>query len=823
MTQKIKDRIGLPPANAQKTNMTCHFCIVGCGYHAYKWPINKEGGRKASQNALGIDFSKPVGAMQLSMSPSMTNTIKDKDGQSYNIMVIPDKECVVNSGIHSTRGGAMGSLMFNDSGASKERLKHPRFFTGDDWVDWDWKQAMDIYAGVTKRILDKDGADQIMFNAFDHGGAGGGFENTWGSGKYMFSALKTTMVRIHNRPAYNSECHATRDMGIGELNNSYEDSEVADTIMFIGANPYETQTNYFLNHALLNLQGITKEKRKKWFSGETIADSRFIFVDPRRTNTQAICEETAKDRVLHLQIEPGTDTALFNGLLSYVVEQGWHNKKFIAEHTKGFDDALKANKMSLQDCSKITGVSQADLKKAAEWAYKPKASGHAPRTAHMYEKGIIWGNDNYKIQSALVDLVLATQNVGRRGTGVCRLGGHQEGYARPPYPGPRPAPYVDQEIINGNGKILTVWACNSVRTTLNAQRYQAKITQRSNIVREALIQAGGGLTTEQMVDVIYDAVTNKGGLFVTTIDLYPTAFAQLGHMMLPAAHPGEMNLTSMNGERRMRLSEKFMDAPGIALPDCLIAAGMANALKGMYKAEGNAEMAKRFEGFDWDTEEDAFNDGFRKPDGIDSQGGGTGTLVTYDRLRAMGNNGVQLPVKEFKDSKLIGTEMNYMDYKFGTDDGKAHFLPATWTGLPEPVEKLRGKHKFWINNGRDNHIWQTAFHDKYHAFRTERFPMAPIEMNPADASELGIESGDVVEVYNSYGSTHAMAYLEPDMKPGHTFMVFAYFKGNVGEVITDWTDQNVLPYYKGTWADIRKVSSMADYKGSVSFKRRRFS
>lgn len=54
-------------------------------------------------------------------------------------------------------------------------------------------------------------------------------------------------------------------------------------------------------------------------------------------------------------------------------------------------------------------------------------------------------------------------------------------------------------------------------------------------------------------------------------------------------------------------------------------------------------------------------------------------------------------------------------------------------------------------------------------------------------------------------------------------MVFGYFKGNVGEVITDWTDQNVLPYYKGTWADIRKVSSMADYKKTVSFKRRRYS
>lgn len=822
MTQSMKDRIALPPVNAQKTNMTCHFCIVGCGYHTYKWPTGEEGGLKADKNALGVDFSKQAGMLQLAMTPAMTNTIKDKDGQSYNIMIVPDKECTVNSGLYSTRGGAMGSLMHNAAGATKERLKYPRLLTGDDWMDMDWEQTMAIYAGVTKRILDNDGADQIMFNAFDHGGAGGGFENTWGSGKYMFSALKTKMVRIHNRPAYNSECHATRDMGIGELNNSYEDSEVADTIMFIGMNCYETQTNYFLNHALLNLQGSTKDKRKKWFPKEDIKDSRFIFVDPRHTSTLAICKKIAADRVLHLQIEPGTDTALFNGLLTYVVEQGWHNKTFIEKHTRGFDTALKANKTSLANCSKITGVSEAQLKMAAEWAYQPKASGHAPRTAHLYEKGIIWGNDNYKIQSALVDLVLATQNVGRRGTGVCRLGGHQEGYARPPYPGPRPAPYIDQEIINGNGKMLTVWACNSVQTTLNAQQYQATIIRRSNIVRDALIQRGGGLSTKQIVDVIYEAVSNKGGLFITTIDLYPTKFGKLGHLMMPATHPGEMNLTSMNGERRMRLSEKFMDAPGIATPDCLIAAGMANTLKHLYKVEGNEEMAKRFDGFNWSTEEDAFNDGFRKPDGIDSQGGGTGTLVTYERLRTMGNNGVQLPVKAFKDGKLIGTEMNYMDNKFGTDDGKAHFLPSPWTGLPDPIEKLRDKHQFWINNGRANHVWQTAFHDKYHAFRTERYPMSPIEMNPDDAKKLGIESGDIVEVFNEYGTTYAMAYLEAKMKSGHTFMVFGHFNGNVGQVVTDWTDQNILPYYKGTWADIRKTSSMDEFKKTVSFKSRQF-
>jgi len=72
--------------------------------------------------------------------------------------------------------------------------------------------------------------------------------------------MKIKNIRIHNRPAYNSEIHATRDMGVGELNNCYEDAELADTIVAVGTNALETQTNYFLKHWLPNLRGTTLEK-----------------------------------------------------------------------------------------------------------------------------------------------------------------------------------------------------------------------------------------------------------------------------------------------------------------------------------------------------------------------------------------------------------------------------------------------------------------------------------------------------------------------------------------------------------------------------------
>lgn len=820
----LKDRIALPPVNAQKTNMTCHFCIVGCGYHVYKWDANSEGGRGPNQNALGLDFTKQLPPMVVTLTPAMTNVITGRDGKRSNIMIVPDKQCSVNSGLSSTRGGKMASYMYTPDGITDERLLYPRLYASDQWLDTSWDNALAIYGGLIKKILDKDGPRSIMYSTFDHGGAGGGFENTWGTGKLMFSAIKTPTVRIHNRPAYNSECHATREMGVGELNNSYEDAQVADVIWSIGNNPYEAQTNYFLNHWLPNLSGATVEKKKQWFAGEPVEAGRFIFVDPRRTTSIVIAEQMAKDRVLHLDINPGTDAALFNGLFSYVVEQGWIAKEFIAAHTSGFDEAVETTKISLAECSRITGVSEAKLRQAAEWSYKPKAPGKTPRTMHAYEKGIIWGNDNYNIQSALLNLVIATQNVGRRGTGCVRMGGHQEGYVRPPHPTGEKI-YVDQEIIQGRGRMMTWWGSNNFQTSNNAQGLREATIRRSQIVKDAMTKARGA-TAAEMVEIIYEA-TSKGGLFVASINLYPTKLAEAAHLMLPAAHPGEMNLTSMNGERRMRLSEKFMDPPGEAMPDCLIAARVANTVKGLYAAEGKTDMVAQFSGFDWKTEEDAFNDGFRRAGQpgagpIDSQGGDTGHLATYALLRSAGTNGVQLPIKRVENGKLIGTPIHYDDNKFDTKDGKAQFKPASWTGLPPPVQALKEKHKFWLNNGRANEVWQTAYHDQYNEFVKGRYPLAYIELNPDDARALGVVAGDVVEVFNDYGSTHAMAYPVKDIKPSQTFMLFGYVNGIQGNVTTDWVDRNIIPYYKGTWGSIRKVGSIERYKKAVSTKRRAF-
>ena len=805
------DRLPIPPKDAKVQNVTCHFCIVGCGYKAYTWDVNKQGGPAAGNNAFGADLSKQQQAETAAwFAPSMYNIVK-QNGRDVHIVIKPDTNCVVNSGLGSIRGARLGELSYSETtGSQAQRLTDPLVWRYGGLYPTSWDDALDLVAEVTRRVVEEQGEDGVIVSAFDHGGAGGGYENTWATGKLYFDSMKVKNIRIHNRPAYNSEVHATRDMGVGELNNAYEDAELADTIFAVGTNALETQTNYFLNHWVPNLRGTSLNKKKSQLANETHAPGRIVIVDPRRTVTVNACEvEAGKDNVLHLAINSGTDLTLFNALVTEVAAQGWIDKDFIAASTTGFDAMLTANKTSLDDAAKITGLSVDDIKKAAAFIAEPK-DGKRRRTMFAYEKGLIWGNDNYRTNGALVNLALATGNVGRPGGGCVRMGGHQEGYVRPDYPGGKPAPYIDQLLIGGKGGIHHIWACDHYKTTLNALEFKTKYKIRTDMVKDAMSAVPYGDRAAQ-VEAIMGAI-RKGGLFSVDVDIVPSKIGQAAHVVLPAATAGEMNLTSMNGERRMRLTERYMDPPGQAKPDCLIVAGLAQALERSWRTAGKNDIADKFKGYDWKTEEDAFIDGYH--------GHATGgQFVTYERLRAMGTNGFQEPATAFEGGKIVGTKRLFASGKFNTKDGKAIFMSTQWRGLQaEGKQQEKDKFTFLINNGRANHVWQSAYLDQQNDFVMDRWPLPFIDMNPDDMKDLGLQAGDLVEVYNDNGSTQAMAYPTPTARPKQTFMLFAFPTGVQGNVVSKGVNELILPNYKQTWANIRKIASAPEVTRQLSFK-----
>jgi len=806
------DRLPIIPADATEHNVTCHYCIVGCGYKAYTWPMNKQG--TTTSNIFGEDLGEQQGADSTTWyAPSMYNVVR-QNGRDVQLVVMPDGDCAVNSGLGSIRGARMAENRPSKvTGTQQQRLSDPMVWRNGVMQPTSWDDALDLVAQVTARVVTEGSEDDLIVSMFDHGGSAGGYENTWGTGKLYFESMKIKNCRIHNRPAYNSEVHSTRDMGVGELNYQYADYELTDTIMIVGANPLETQTNLFLNHMVPGMRN----------------GARVIVVEPRRTVTINACEEVAgAENVLHLQINTGTDMALFNALLTEIVAKGWTDTDFIANSTfqggiaqaedaghpaalGSLEEAMKACTVSLDEAAAICGVDAADIAKAAAWIAEP-LNGERRKCVTAYEKGIIWGNDNYRTIGALVNIALATGNVGREGGGVCRLGGHQEGYYRPSdaHVG-RPAAYVDRMLISGQGKVHHIWACDHYKTTLNAAKFKQAHKRRSDMVKTAMDNAAGG-TREELIDAIVGAV-NAGGLFVVDVDIIRSQIGENAHVILAACESNEMNLTSMNGERRLRLSEKYMDPFGNSKPDCLIAAGVAQHMEAALRGLGEDAYADQFKGYDWVTEEDAFMDGYHKGN----------PEVTYDRLRAMGNNGVLEPVVGFEDGKLVGTERLYSDGTFGAGDGKARFCAAGWRGWQAAGKEAEmEKFDFLINNGRANIFWQNQFLDQDNDFIQDRFPFPFIEMNPDDMADMGAGAGDLVEIFNDNGATQAMAYPTPTARRGETLMVFGSPAGSQGNVINPGVNELVLPDYKHTWGNIRKIADAPESARHVSFKSKEY-
>ena len=820
-------KVPLPPPDAQRFSTVCQFCIVGCAYRVFKWPEGREGGPAPKDNALGVDYREQLPAFSEWIAPSMHSVVTDRDGGRHNVAIVPDTACLVNQGLSSVRGGGLAQTLYAPDRPTKARLSTPLLDEGGGHKAVAWDEAADLGARVIKAVIDRWGPDAVGMKFFDHGGGGGGFENNWAVGRFFFSGVGTRTASIHNRPAYNSEVHAAGDAGVAALTNAYVDAQFADTIVLVGTNAYEAQTNYYLAHMVPNLAGQTIARKKAAFGDEPVEAGRMIVIDPRRTMTVATAEAAAgPERVLHLQIEPGSDIALLNAIARIALDKRWHDVGFLRERTEWqtFEAYQRSTLMVdrplddvVAEAAAIAGIPAAQIYQAAEWIAKPKPGGFRRRALLHYEKGLIWGWKNYENIAAIIGLALLTGNVGKPGTGVSRLGGHQEAYVRPPYPGGRPALNVDEAVRRGEVKAYWVGGCNPVLTTLRAEAMEAAFRERGAPVRQALAETKGRPVGERVTAIV--EALKGGGMFLMVQDIYMTATAKHGHLVLPAAQWGEMNLTSINGERRLRLYERFMDPPGEAIPDWAIMARFARRLHALYQEERNPLQANKFLDYDWRGDEDVFiharyQFSGRTGDPIEGYAG-----VTYDLLRKLGSNGIQTPVRIVNGVPSETVRM-HEDGHFYTPSGKARFVPAPqpWPGYAAKVARQRKNHRFWVNNGRTNHIWQTLYHHQHMAFYQERFPMPFLEMHPSDAAELGISSGDLIELSNDVGRVRAMAYPTDAVKPGHTFMLFGQPRGAVGDLVSDHVDpKTTIPYYKGVWADIRRIGPQPEIVDSVSF------
>ncbi len=776
---KPSSSVPLPPPDADVLTTACDYCIVACGYKIFRWPVGKEGGPKASENALNSNF--PVFPLAGGwISPNMHNIVRHK-GKKHHVLIVPDPDAkVVNlGGDHSIRGGAIAQKCYNSDTPTRDRLKTPLLRVKGKLVPISWDDATDIFAAVSKHVIKNYGSHAWAQKRFAYQY----FENTYALSKFAWVSVKTAASAEHDNPGHFPSTPGWRDIGFENFAASYEDYYLAEVLVLSGADPYETKTILF-NEWIM--RGVRERKNK------------LIYINPRKTTGAAFAEANGG---MHLAVIPGTDTLLHMGLARIIIENGWEDREWIKKYTNnkwesdsgfgqgvrntpwqwrttwgqfqsnGYKDykkwLLSQKESGLKYVSKETGISISDMKKAAAMIAKPKKDGTRVKTTIAIEKGNYWSN-NYLNTASIGSLALLIGTGNRPGQMISRMGGHQRGgmtaggYPRNLSPekfAGRRRKGLDLDRWVEAGKVRFAWVVGT--TWVNAMtgstslfdKLSGQTVNNPNQIKNA--------KTKHVIEVFKKRV-DSGGMVLVEQNIYltETIGKKLADLVLPAATWGEDDFSRANGERRIRLYSKFMDAPGDAKPDWQIVSMIAKKMG--------------YDGYDWKDSNDVFEEAARF---------GRGGVLNYhplvkfakkqgkrghELLREYGTTGIQGPVR-YEDGKLVGTKRlhdstlklpetgpeentvwNKKLVSFNSQTGKANFIKSPWFLFEDFYEELKPKKgEMWVINGRINEIWQSGFDDVLRRpYITQRWPENFIEIHPDDARKLGVESGDYVNVTN---------------------------------------------------------------------------
>jgi arsenite oxidase large subunit len=501
-------------------------------------------------------------------------------------------------------------------------------------------------------------------------------------------------------------------------------------------------------------------------------------------------------------------------------ETNWRRKHFgmtFADYQKMLQNPL----YDLANAAQFTGVPADQIQAVAQLIARPNANGQRPKTLFLFEKGLIWGI-NYQNVAAFANLALLVGSIGQEGRGISRSGGHQEGFASPvPYPmekatdkglfGETIPNYIDAHIEQGEVKVYHVIGANPVGMTNSSQHFR-------EILAGKLAQ-GPQLDSADTATALTTLLArmDSGGMVLIAQDIYPNLTTEMADLVLPAAAWGEMNGVRINGERRARLYEQFLDAPGQARRDWWILAQIAQRMG--------------FSGFDWQTDEEVFNElaPHAQYDASAVVQYATQTKKSpYTILRDL-PNGIQLPA-QLVNGQLVGTVRLFQERQFATTSGKAMFINSDWTGLPAQVyTQLQPQgDEFWVINGRVNELWQTMYTHKRVPFLRERWPSNHVEINPADATRLGVQNGDMIALTSDRvvtqqpgtfdkGSFTAVAYVSDIVSPGVVFTNFAYPDQWMNSISPRWMHPaNPVPPYKLARARLTRIGP-SDLATKMSF------
>ncbi|AHH21733.1 putative bifunctional nitrate/sulfite reductase [Nocardia nova SH22a] len=588
--------------------------------------------------------------------------------------------------------------------------------------------------------------------------------------QYLANKLAKGYLRTVNIESNSRLCMASagtgykQSLGADGPPGSYDDLDHADLFFVIGANMADC-------HPILFLRMADRLK----------AGAKLIVVDPRRTDTAARAD-------LFLQIAPGTDLALLNGLLHLLVENGDIDEEFIAAHTEGWE----AMPEFLADypparVAEITGLAEDDIRTAAAWI------GAAGEWTSLWTMGLNQSTHGTWNTNAICNLHLATGAICRPGSGPFSLtgqpnamGGREMGYMGPGLPGQRSA------LVEADRRFTeTEWGLPE--GSIRAESGQGTIEMFRSLA-EGAIKACWIICSNPVASVA-NRKTVIAGLeaaeLVITQDVYlDTATNAYADLLLPATLWAEADSVMVNSERNVTLLRHSVDPVGDAMPDWQWIARIATAMG--------------FPGFEFDSSAEIFDEirGFANPrTGYDLSG------MSYAALR---EGPMQWPCP---DPQRRRNPIRYRtdELVFPTASGRGVFWPRPHMA---PGEMPDDDYPFVLNTGRVQHQWHTMTKTGRVAKLNKLNPAPFLEVHPEDARRLEVHPGDHLEIASRRGRAVLPVQITDRVRVGACFAPF-HWNDEQGEYLTinavtnDAVDADSLqPEFKACAVTLRRVAPM---------------
>src|SRR6195952_2743434 len=538
-----------------------------------------------------------------------------------------DPEPPANFGRLCSKGSALGETL-----GLEDRLLYPMIRCSKGVMERvAWSDALDHVAHRLRHIVARDGPGAVAFYLSGQLLT----EDYYVANKLMKGFLGSANVDTNSRLCMASSVAGhRRGFGTDTVPGCYEDLDEADLLVLVGSNAA------WCHPVLYQRMIVNKQQR----------GARFVVIDPRRT-------DTVGDDDLFLGLKPGTDTALFSGLLVYLADQGKLDNDYIAAYTSGFDDALaRARSMasSIGATALATGLSEADV--AAFF----QLYANTTRVATLYSQGVNQSAQGTDKVNAIVNCHLATGRIGKVGASPFSLTG------QPNAMGGREVGGLANQLAAHMA--FTPPDIDRVRRFWKAPRIATheglKAVQMFDAIARGEIKALWVMGTNPAVSLpnadIARAALKKLELFVISENVRSNDTVNTGaHVLLPAQAWGEKSGTVTNSERRVSRQRAFVKPAGEAKPDWWMV----------------GEVAKRL-GFGADFDFNSAADVFREHAALSAFGNNGGRDFDIGALKSLSDEAfdvmapVQWPAREGAPEQA----RFFAEGGFFSNDRKARFV-----------------------------------------------------------------------------------------------------------------------------------------------------